>query len=79
MNEGYKELGALKCIMSRWILGMEAKTGLYKWVVFQTVLYAVYTCWARAEERRRLCVFEMKLLRDMTRRTLRDRINNDVV
>ena len=53
--------------------------GLYEWVVFSTVLYGAETWRVRAEESRRLNVFEMKCLRSMAGVTLRDRINNDVV
>ena len=72
-------LGALKSVMRCRTLGMEAKSELYKGVVLPTVLYGAETWGVRAEERRRLNVFEMKCLRSMAGVTLRDRINNDVV
>ena len=79
MKEGCKVLGALKSVMRCRTLEMEAKRGLYKVVVLPTVLYGAETWGVRAEERRRLNVFEMKCLRSMAGVTLRDRINNDVV
>ena len=79
VKEGCKVLGALKSVMSCRTLGMEAKRGLYEGVVVPTVLYGAETWGVRAEERRRLNVFEMKCLRSMAGVTLRDRINNDVV
>ena len=79
VKEGCKVLGALKSVMRCRTLGMEAKRGLYEGVVLPTVLYGAETWGVRAEERRRLNVFEMKCLRSMAGVTLRDRINNDVV
>jgi hypothetical protein len=58
---------------------MHAKRVLYEGVVVPTVLYGAETWGLRAEERRRLNVFEMKCLRGMAGVTLWDRINNDVV
>jgi hypothetical protein len=79
VKEGCKVLGALKSVMSCRTLGMEAKRGLYEGVVVPTVLYGAEAWGVRAEERRRLNVFEMKCLRSMAGVTLRDRITNDVV
>ena len=79
VNEGCKVLGIQKSVMSCRTLGMEAKRGLSERVVLPTVLYRAETWGVRAEERRRLNVFEMKCLRSMAGVTLRDMINNDVV
>jgi hypothetical protein len=79
VKEGCKGLGALKSVMKCRTLGMNAKRSLYEGEVVTTVLYGAETCGVRAEERRRLNVFEMKCLRGMAEVTLWDRINNDVV
>jgi len=77
VKEGCKVLGALKSVMSCRTLGMEANRGLYEGVVEPTVLYGAETWGVRAEERRRLTVFEMKCLRSMAGVSLKDRFESE--
>ncbi|KAG0420486.1 hypothetical protein EQH57_0124, partial [Dictyocoela roeselum] len=79
VKEVCKVLCALKTIMICRTLGMETKRGLNEGVIVPTVLYGTETWGVKAEERRRLNVYEMKCLRSMDEVSLRDRFTNDVV
>ena len=65
VNEGCKELGALKVVMKNRGLGMNVKKVLYEKVVVPTVIYGSESWGMKVIERQKLNVFEMKYLRSM--------------
>ena len=63
MNEGYRDWGALKSILSNRGLGIKAK--LYEGVILPTALYGAEAWGVRSAARRKVNVLEMKCLRSL--------------
>ena len=78
VNEGCKELGALKGVLKNRGLGMNAKKVLHTRVVVPTVMYGSESWGMKVTERQKLNVFEMKCL-SMTGVSQLDGVRNEVL
>ena len=58
-------------------MSQQIKMRLFKALIVPIVIYGAETCTLKAEDSRRLEVFEMRCLRAIRRVTLRDRLRND--
>ena len=65
MNEGYRDWGELKSVMSNRGLGIKAKKCLFEGIIVPAALYGAEVFGMRSAERRKLNVLEMKCLRSL--------------
>ena len=62
MNEGYREWGALKSVLSKRGFGIKAKKCLYEGVILPSALCGAEAWGMRSAGRRKVNVLEMKLV-----------------
>ena len=79
MNEGYREWGAPKRVLSYRRLEIKAKKCLYEVVIVPTALYIVEAWNIRSAERRKVNVLEVKCLRSLVGVSKMDRVRNEEV
>ena len=80
MNEEYRALGALKCMLSNRGLGRKAKKFLHEGVIVPTALYRAEAWGAeRSAERRKVNVLEIKSLRSLVGVSRMDKVWNKEV
>ena len=80
MNEGYRACGALKSVLRKRGMGIEAKKCLYEGVIIAlTALYGAEACSVRTAERRKVNVREMKFLTSLVGVSRMDRVMNEEV
>ena len=79
MNEGYRDWGVLKSVLSNKGLGIKAKKCLYEGVIVPTALHGAEAWGMRSAERRKVNVLEMKCLRSLVGVSRMDRVRNEEV
>ena len=79
MNEGYREWGELKSVLSNRGLWTKAKKCLYERVIVPTALCRPEAWGMRSGENRKVNVLEMKCLRSLVGVPRMDRVGNEEV
>ena len=65
MNDGYREWGELKSVLSNRGLGIKAKKCLYEGVIVSTELHGAEAWYMRSADRKKVNDLEMKCLRSL--------------
>ena len=78
INEGYRDWGALKSVLSIRGLGIKAKKCLYEGIIVPTALYRAEAWGMRKAKSRKLDVLEMKCLRSLVGVSRMDGVNEEV-
>ena len=79
INEGCREWGALKRVLSNRGLGTKAKKCLYEGVIVPTAMYGAEAWGMRCAERMNVNYHEMKCLRCLVGVSQRNRVRNQGV
>ena len=79
MNEGYRDWGTLKSVLSNRGLGIKVKKCLYEGVIVLTALYGAEAWGVRSATRKKENVLEMKCLRSLVGVSRMDRVRNEEV